>query len=119
MHLVLIPGAARVYPRICPISIPAAGGALRVSGLISFSPWITGNPPPGGMAFYTCFRLVSFVPARSAVPPGGPNPPDGSAVAPASGAPGAQPFRLGFRLAFRENGGGMSLRRVSFIWCCS
>ena len=51
MHLVLIPGAARVYPRICPISIPAAGGALRVSGLISFSPWITGNPPPGVWLF--------------------------------------------------------------------
>ena len=46
-----IPGAARVYPRICPVSIPAAGGALRVSGLISFSPWITGEPAAGGMAF--------------------------------------------------------------------
>lgn len=51
MHLVLIPGAARVYPRICPISIPAAGGALRVSGLIPSSPWITGKPAAGGMAF--------------------------------------------------------------------
>lgn len=50
-----------------------------------------------GYGFFSpVFRLASFVPLRPAVPPGGPNPPDGSAAAPVSGAPGAQPFRFRF-----------------------
>ena len=119
--LIHIPGAARVYPRICPISIPAVYGALRVSGLTSFIPWITGKNAAGGMAFFRLFsgwlpsfhsvlpsRPVGPIPRTGRLPLRFPAPQGRSRFGSGSGPTGSQ----------KENGGGMSLRLDSFRITC-
>ncbi len=63
-----------------------------------------GELAAGGYGFFApASWLFSFVPVRLAVPPGGPNPPDGSACYSGIGAPGARAVPgSGFRSGSRE-----------------
>ena len=97
------PGAPRVYPRICPISIPADSGArsgFRVD--IGQPRGLRELPAAGGVSFFcACPWLVSFVRACPAVAPGGPNPPGASAAG---------------RLGRRARRGRCRLRSRAWCW---
>ena len=73
--ITILPGAAGVYPRNCPGSIPAASGARWASGMSPVSPGDCGRyPPPGVYDFCACPWLAFFVLPRPAVAPDGPFP---------------------------------------------